>query len=100
MKHASIALAAACGLVLAVVASVVSAQGGTLPPLPKDAKVNITFYNYNLASAGIGAEGTKQLIAELYDSKLQLPWKIKQLAAGRPSGWQIDPLAAKAAQIE
>lgn len=39
-------------------------QGGKLPPLPKDAKVTITFYNYNLASAGIGAEGTKQLIAE------------------------------------
>lgn len=40
------------------------AQGNKLPPLPKDAKVTITFYNYNLASAGIGAEGTKQLIAE------------------------------------
>lgn len=37
---------------------------GKLPPLPKDAKVTITFYNYNLASAGIGAEGTRQLIAE------------------------------------
>ena len=37
---------------------------GKLPPLPKDAKVSITFYNYNLASAGLGAEGTKQLIAE------------------------------------
>lgn len=37
---------------------------GKLPPLPKDTKVTITFYNYNLASAGIGAEATKQLIAE------------------------------------
>lgn len=35
-----------------------------LPPLPKDAKVNITFYSYNLASAGIGADGTKQLMEE------------------------------------
>jgi multiple sugar transport system substrate-binding protein len=48
---------------LAVVA-VVSAQKSYLPPLPKNTKVSITFYNYNLASAGIGAEGTKQLIAE------------------------------------
>ena len=41
-----------------------AAQGQYLPPLGKDQKVSITFYNYNLASAGIGAEGTKQLIAE------------------------------------
>lgn len=49
---------------LALAAPLAVAQGSKLPPLPKDAKVTITFYNYNLASAGIGAEGTKQLIAE------------------------------------
>lgn len=40
------------------------AQGSFLPPLKKDQQVTISFYNYNLASAGIGAEGTKQLISE------------------------------------
>jgi multiple sugar transport system substrate-binding protein len=42
---------------------VVSAQGG-LPPLADDQQVTITFYSYNLGSAGIGATGTEQLIAE------------------------------------
>jgi multiple sugar transport system substrate-binding protein len=50
-------------LATATVAAVL-AQANFLPPLPKDTKVSITFYNYNLASAGIGAEGTKQLISE------------------------------------
>jgi multiple sugar transport system substrate-binding protein len=45
-------------------ATFAAAQSGTLPPLPKDQPVSITFYNYNLASAGVGAEATKQLIAE------------------------------------
>ncbi len=40
-----------------------SAQDG-LAPLPSDQEVTITFYSYNLASAGIGAAGTEQLIAE------------------------------------
>ena len=31
---------------------------------PSTAPVSITYYNYNLASAGIGAEATKELIAE------------------------------------
>jgi multiple sugar transport system substrate-binding protein len=33
-------------------------------PATVDQPVTITFYNYNLASAGIGAEATKKLIAE------------------------------------
>lgn len=33
-------------------------------PATIDAPVEINFYNYNLASAGIGADGTKKLIAE------------------------------------
>jgi multiple sugar transport system substrate-binding protein len=33
-------------------------------PATVDSPVEITFYNYNLASAGIGADGTKKLIAE------------------------------------
>ncbi len=44
-------------------ATVVSAQDG-LAPLAADQNVKITFYSYNLASAGIGADGTKQLISE------------------------------------
>lgn len=35
----------------------------TMPPLGNN-KVNITFYNYNLASAGLGADATKELIRE------------------------------------
>lgn len=38
-----------------------------LPPLPEDAQVTLTYYNYNLASAGIGAEGTQQLINEFME---------------------------------
>jgi len=33
-------------------------------PATVEAPIEITFYNYNLASAGIGADGTKKLIAE------------------------------------
>ncbi len=43
--------------------SAVGAQDG-LAPLSADQNVTITFYSYNLASAGIGADGTKQLISE------------------------------------
>ena len=46
---------------LALVPFAVQAQS---IPASVDAPVEITFYNYNLASAGIGAEGTKKLIAE------------------------------------
>jgi len=35
-----------------------------IPPYEANKKVTITFYNYNLASAGIGKEGTQQLIDE------------------------------------
>lgn len=65
MKRLNTPLIGLSSLALAAVLTAVAlAQGGTLPPLPRDAKVTITFYNYNLASAGIGAEGTKQLISE------------------------------------
>ncbi|MBK8034564.1 MAG: ABC transporter substrate-binding protein [Anaerolineae bacterium] len=48
---------------LFLVTAAVSAQDG-LPPLGADQDVTITFYSYNLASAGIGAAGTEQLISE------------------------------------
>ncbi len=48
---------------LFLVTAAVSAQDG-LPPLSADQDVTITFYSYNLASAGIGAAGTEQLISE------------------------------------
>jgi multiple sugar transport system substrate-binding protein len=57
----SIACLATAGL---IAATFVTAQNATLPPLPKNQTTSITFYNYNLASAGVGAEATKQLIAE------------------------------------
>lgn len=49
----------------AVAASLVavSAQAQTMPPEVTE-PVTITFYNYNLASAGNGAEATKKMIAE------------------------------------
>lgn len=77
-----------------------------LPSLPVDAppldtiSIDLLLATLKAPQSSESKAAIKQLIAELYDSKLQLPWKIKQLAAGRPSGWQIDPLAAKAAQIE
>jgi multiple sugar transport system substrate-binding protein len=46
-----------------VIASGATAIAQSLPATV-DAPVEITFYNYNLASAGIGADGTKKLIAE------------------------------------
>ncbi len=55
-------LALAAGTLL-LVTTTVSAQDG-LPELSADQNVTITFYSYNLASAGIGADGTKQLISE------------------------------------
>lgn len=55
-------LALAAGALL-FAATGVSAQDG-LAPLSADQNVKITFYSYNLASAGIGADGTNQLIAE------------------------------------
>ncbi len=48
---------------LLLVATAANAQDG-LAPLSADQNVTITFYSYNLASAGIGAEGTQQLIDE------------------------------------
>lgn len=46
------------------VSSVATAALGQRIPAPSTAPVTITYYNYNLASAGIGAEGTRELIAE------------------------------------
>ena len=40
-----------------------TAEAG-LAPLTLDAPVEITFYNYNLATAGLGAEATRKLINE------------------------------------
>src|SRR5262249_42991559 len=34
------------------------------PPIPADKQVNIVFYSYNLATAGLGKEATEQLISE------------------------------------
>ena len=50
------AAAIACG-------AAIPAFAQTLPPLGNN-KVTITFYNYNLASAGVGAEATKKLIQD------------------------------------
>jgi len=49
---------------LLVLSSLAAAQETFLPPIPEDQDVTISFYSYNLASAGIGAEGTQQLIDE------------------------------------
>jgi multiple sugar transport system substrate-binding protein len=50
-------------LALAGATAATSAFGQQIPA-PTNTPVTITYYNYNLASAGIGAEGTKELIAE------------------------------------
>lgn len=54
-------------LFLGGIAALALAPLGTVAqtiPATIDAPVEITFYNYNLASAGIGADGTRKLIAE------------------------------------
>lgn len=48
---------------LALAGAVAPAIAQAMPPLGNN-KVTITFYNYNLASAGLGADATKQLIAD------------------------------------
>jgi multiple sugar transport system substrate-binding protein len=40
------------------------AAAATLPPLPTDRQITITFENYNLASAGLGRDATLKMIAE------------------------------------
>lgn len=60
MLHKRLLALAASAL---LVVSAVHAQDG-LAPLTPDQNVTITFYSYNLASAGIGADGTQQLIDE------------------------------------
>jgi multiple sugar transport system substrate-binding protein len=51
---------------LALVLLGASAGAKEIPP-PSSEKVTITFYNYNLASAGIGKEATEQLIKEFME---------------------------------
>lgn len=58
----SVALAA-CGTPPSQQQAPAAAPAG-IPPLDPDQKVTITFASYNLASAGIGAEGTQQLMDE------------------------------------
>ncbi|MGV8855651.1 MAG: ABC transporter substrate-binding protein [Devosia sp.] len=54
-------LTAALALLGTTIATTAFAQA---IPATVDKPVTITFYNYNLASAGIGADGTKKLLAE------------------------------------
>lgn len=51
-------------LIAALASTLVPAAFAQAIPASVDQPVTITFYNYNLASAGIGADGTKKLIAE------------------------------------
>lgn len=53
-------------MVLVTAALMSGTAGVTAQAMPAavDAPVEITYYNYNLASAGIGAEATQQLIAD------------------------------------
>ena len=54
------------GLMLGALATLATAQPAVSQAMPAsvDKPVTITFYNYNLASAGIGADGTKKLLDE------------------------------------
>jgi multiple sugar transport system substrate-binding protein len=63
-EHAMVSLTRRSALTLAASSLATGALAQTrIPPL-SNAPVTITYYNYNLASAGIGAEGTRELIAE------------------------------------
>jgi multiple sugar transport system substrate-binding protein len=63
-----------------IVIATVTAQG-FLPEIPEEQTVEITFYSYNLASAGIGAEGTQQIMDEFM---AQYP-NIRVTGVGIPS---------------
>jgi len=77
-RHSSLSLVAVAfavaELALTTTHFSAQAQAGTATPAPTqpaypatlsaDQQVKITFYSYNLASAGVGADGTKQLISE------------------------------------
>lgn len=60
-----VALAATVGVLGASLLT--NAQGNFPPPIPKDQKVKISFYSYNLSSAGIGKEATEQLMNEFME---------------------------------
>lgn len=70
-------------LILALAATALSPLAAFAQAIPAtiDAPVEITFYNYNLASAGIGADGTRKLIAEFEAANPN----IKVNAIGVPS---------------
>ena len=60
MKRRSLIAAMAA---IALMTQTTNTWSQTIPPLGNN-KVTITFYNYNLASAGLGADATKELIRE------------------------------------
>lgn len=71
-----------------------------LAPLDPDQPVTITFVNYNLASAGIGADGTRKLIAEF----MELHPNVTVEAVGVPgnevmSRLQADFVAGRAPDV-
>ena len=70
-------------LALALAGTVLSPALARADAIPAriDAPVTITFYDYNLASAGLGADGTKKLLAEFAAANPN----IKVNAVGVPS---------------
>jgi multiple sugar transport system substrate-binding protein len=78
LKNAALAGLAALLVAATIAPSIAQAQTAAATI---DAPVEITFYNYNLASAGIGADGTKKLIAEF----MQANPRIKVNGVGVPA---------------
>lgn len=58
------------------------ALGQQIPP-PSKAPVTISYYNYNLASAGIGAEGTREMIADFMATYPHIKVEGVPVAAGQ-----------------
>ena len=56
-------LRALAGVVFGALALTTAAVAKELPPFDPNQKVTITFYNYNLATAGTGKEATEEMLA-------------------------------------
>ncbi len=67
---------------------------------PSSAPVSITYYNYNLASAGIGSEATKELIAEFTATQPNIKVEGVPVSSGRPrAGVQADLVAGRTPDV-
>jgi multiple sugar transport system substrate-binding protein len=73
----------AAGASAAVAGAIPATAFGQQIAPPSTAPVTITYYNYNLATAGIGAEATKELIAEFMAANPHIKVEGVPVASGQ-----------------